>query len=81
MKLSETYDKIYNEIKCVENSVISVERAMEILTQDHAIMTGIYWIMCPGSSVSIPRIKSTRKLYALDVLGSFILEAKSKQRF
>ena len=50
MKISEIYDKIYNDIKCVENSVIGVEGAMEILTQDHAIMTGIYWIMCPGSA-------------------------------
>ena len=81
MKISEIYDKIYNDIKCVENSVIGVEGAMEILTQDHAIMTGRYWIMCPSSCVSIPRMKSTRKMYALDMACSFILEAKSRQRF
>ena len=37
MKISETYDKMYNDIKFVENSVIGVEGAMEILTHDHAI--------------------------------------------
>ena len=48
MKISKTYDKIYNHIKFVENSMISAEGAMEILIEDHVILIGKYYIMCPG---------------------------------